>query len=448
MGPITMKLPKMHVFILLFFVAALMQSSRPAHGLSLEEAVDMALNRNPGLQEKRLNKSVAETDLSEKKASNFGRIGFVSSYGHYNMPRTLAPLTPANILSDPYAVPTTQDLFTTGVMYEVPLFTGFSQQRTVEMANMQKEMAGVALKLSEEQLIYNVKTLYVNTLALGHQLRAQQAYVKALKALLADLQHEVKLGKKARVDILKAAADLEKARAQESRINSSLTIVSATLEGLLNLSVLPDLQEVPEGPNPSKAFNTDVAIKNSGRYQYAVMEVAKNAKQVEKSKSAYYPQVTFNAFYGQNFGPNDSSNRYSGDWNSQEIWQTVVTLTWNIFDFGARESAAQKARIQKMQSEKKKQTTALELKTALVEARTKIQTAIREYKSAEAEEQMTRETETIERVRFDNGAVSVNDLLYAKARHQQAAARLISARYACLSSRFYLDYLLEKGKPS
>ncbi|EFK08849.1 outer membrane efflux protein, partial [delta proteobacterium NaphS2] len=301
-------------------------------------------------------------------------------------------------------------------------------------------------ELSEEQLIYNVKTLYVNILALQHQLSAQQSYVKALKALLADLQHEVKLGKKARIDILKAAADLEKARAQKSRINSNLTIVRATLAGLLNLSVLPDLEEVPTVPKPSKAFNTEIAVKNSGRYQYAVMEVAKNAKQVEKSKSAYYPQVTFNAFYGQNFGPNDSSNRYSGDWNNQEIWQTVVTLTWNIFDFGARKSVAQKARIQKKQSEKKKQTTALELKTALIEARTQIQTAIKEYESAGAEEKMTRETETIERVRFDNGAISVNDLLYAQARHQQATARLISARYACLSARFYLDYLLEKGK--
>ena len=103
----------------------------------------MALANNPDMQRQRMNHTLSENDLAEKKSQNFGQFGLVASYGHYNLPRTLAPLTPASILSDPYAVPTTQDLFTTGIMYEVPLFTGFAQQRSVEIAVMQKEMAGV-----------------------------------------------------------------------------------------------------------------------------------------------------------------------------------------------------------------------------------------------------------------------------------------------------------------
>ncbi|MCF8127710.1 MAG: TolC family protein [Deltaproteobacteria bacterium] len=415
-------------------------------GLSLEEAVDLALVNNPDLKKQRMNRSLSEKDLAERKSQNFGQIGLVASYGHYNLPRTLAPLTPASILSDPYAVPTTQDLFTTGIMYEVPLFTGFAQQRSVEIAAMQKEMAGVALKLSEEELIYNVKTLYVNALALERQEAAQNTYVQALATLLEDIRYEVKLGKKARVDQLKAAADLENALAQESRIKTSIVIVKATLAGLLNVTELPPLEAVPVDRSLPETIDPGDAIPNLDRYQYAVMEVEKNAKLVEKSKADYYPQVTFNAFVGQNFGPNDYSNRYSGEWNNQEIWQAVVNLKWNIFDFGARESAGEKARIRKRQSEMEKLKTALDLKKSLVEATAKIKTAVDEYRSARAEQGMTGETENIEQVRFDNGAINVNDLLYAKARNQQAMSRLISAEYACLSAQFYLDYLLEDGK--
>lgn len=90
--------------------------------------------------------------------------------------------------------------------------------------------------------------------------------------------------------------------------------------------------------------------------------------------------------------------------------------------------------------------TALDLKKSLVEATAKIRTAVDEYRSARVEQGMTGETQTIEQVRFDNGVINVNDLLYAKARNQQAMSRLISAEYACLSAQFYLDYLLEDGK--
>ena len=433
-------------FTLLLTMATAFAFPELGYAMSLEETVDLALVNNPDLRRQRMNASLSENDLAEKKSRNFGQIGFVASYGHYNLPRTLAPLTPASILSDPYAVPTTQDLFTTGIMYEVPLFTGFAQQHSVEIAVMQKEMAGVALKLSEEQLIYNVKTLYVNALALERQDAAQSEFCRALAALHKDILFEVSLGKKARVDQLKAAADLENARAQESRIKTNIEIVKATLAGLLNVEDLPPLEAVSMNHRLPEAIDAGNAVKNLGRYQYAVMEVEKNIKLVEKSKSDYYPQVTFNAFLGRNFGPNDSSNRYSGDWNNEEIWQTVVNLKWNIFDFGGRKSAGEKARIRKRQSEMEKLKTGLDLKKSLIEAVAKIKMAIDEYHSAKAEVDMTRETETIEQVRFDNGAININDLLYAKARNQQALSRLISAEYACLNTQFYLDYLLEDGK--
>ena len=145
-----------------------------SNGLTIEEAVALALEKNPGLQKQQMNQALSEQDLRGIKSQNFGKIDVVASYGHYNLPRTLVPLTPASIFNDPTAVATTQDLFITGIMYEVPLFTGFSQQRSVEIAALEKEMAGAAIKLSREQLIYNVKTLYVNILSLTAQEEAQR----------------------------------------------------------------------------------------------------------------------------------------------------------------------------------------------------------------------------------------------------------------------------------
>ncbi len=416
-------------------------------GLTIDEAVTLALENNPALQKQQLNQALSEEGLSGQKSQNFGKVDLVASYGHYNLPRTLVPLTPASIFTDPTAVPTTEDLFTTGISYEVALFTGFSQQRSVDIAVLEKEMAGTALKLSRQQLIYNVKALYVNILSLTAQEEAQSKYHLALQRLHDDIVLEVKLGKKARVDQLKAAADKENARVSVRQINGNVRILKASLAALLNADSIAVLEEVSmEMPASASVPQYNKDIQQLDRYRSALLNVEKKDMLVEKSSAGYYPQVVFNGFYGQNFGPNDSSNKYEGDWNSKETWQAVVNLKWTVFDFGSRSRSKQIAVIQKQQSRRDRLTTELELKRSLSEAATKIELALDEYYSAEAELALTRETETIEQTRFDKGAADLNDLLYAKARNQLALGRLISARYSYQSGHFYLDYLLENGE--
>ena len=415
-------------------------------GLTIDEAVDLALQNNPGLQKQQMNQALSEEDLSGKKSQNFGRIDLVASYGHYNLPRTLVPLTPASIFNDPTAVPTTQDLFTTGIMYEVPLFTGFLQQRSVEIAELEKEMAGVAIKLSREQLIYNVKALYVNILSLAAQEEAQREYHIALQRLYDDISLEVKLGKKARVEQLKAAADQENARVRVRQITGNIRIMKGSLAALLNRDTINGLEEysIPI-PTPGETeYSND--IQKLDRYRSALLDVEKKAKLVEKSSAGYYPQVVFNGFFGQNFGPNDSTNFNEGDWNNEDTWQAVVNLRWTVFDFGSRKTSQQMAAIRKQQSRRDRLTTELELKRSLSEAVTKIELALDDFYSAETELALTRETENIEQTRFEKGAADLNDLLYAKARNQLALSRSITARYSYQSGLFYLDYLLEKGE--
>ncbi len=152
----------------------------PVQALTLEECVQLALKKNPDLQKQQLSLDLAHEDVAEQRAGSFGKLDIIGSYTHYNLPRTLAPLTPASIAFGAADVATTQDLFGTAVVYEVPLFTGFAQTRAVEAADLQREMAGATLKLSREQLIYNVKTLYVQILSLQDQEEAQVSYVNGI----------------------------------------------------------------------------------------------------------------------------------------------------------------------------------------------------------------------------------------------------------------------------
>lgn len=421
--------------------------TRQSNALTLDECVALALTSNPDLQKQQLNRDAATSSLKEVQSQNYGTISAVASYTHYNLPRTLTPVIPASILSDLGGLATTEDLSIAGLLYEVPLFTGFAQTSRVEVAALQRQISEVSLTLSREQLIYNVKSLYINGLSLQAQTTAQASYIKALQQLYADISLEMQLGKRARVDQLKAAADLERAKAQKMQIKSSLTIIKATLASLINVHTIDSLQDISITVQTREATPSSLSgqIRTLQRFRSANLDVEKSQKLMEQSDATLYPQIAFNAFYGQNFGPNDSSNANPDDWQNEEVWQAGVTLKWDLIDFGRRRSGRQRASIARQQSLRNRLQTELALKRDFSEAVTRINTAISEYNSAQTELDLTQETEAIEQVRFKHGAADLNDLLQAKARNQLALSRFINAGYNYTNAGFYLDYLLERG---
>jgi outer membrane protein TolC len=278
--------------------------------------------------------------------------------------------------------------------------------------------------------------------------KAQKAYVQALEQLHNDIALELELGKRARIELIKAEADLKNSRAAFARIGADINILKAALANLLNIESIPDLEEIlisAETIQPVQPI-TKPEVYSLERLKAAKLEVEKNKKQILKVKSILYPQLVFNTSYLQNFGPNDDGHKNSGEWENQEVWQAGINLKWNIFDFGLSRAKIQKAKIMEQQSRYEQTKIKQELKRSLVEAVTKINTAASDYDSAREEYKLTMQTESIEQVRFEQGAADINDLLYAKARNQFALSRFIKVGYAYISGIFYLDYLLEQGQ--
>ncbi|SEA75219.1 Outer membrane protein TolC [Desulfuromusa kysingii] len=434
--------------ILVFLCLLVFQPMSQASAMTLNECVELALRNNPEMAKQKVNLETTQADLADRQGQKYGKLNLVSSYTHYNLPHTLAPLTPGAIASNPLAVPTTEDLFVAGINYEVQLFTGFAQTRSVEVAALQRELAAAALTLSKEQLIYNVKSLYVNILSLQEQASAQAAYVRSSQQLYEQISHELTFGRKALVDQLKAAADLQNARARLVQINADIDILSGSLASQLNIEAIPPLQKFDltvDNPQPLQGDFVD-QLKTTERLRAAELTVRKDAKLVQKAAAGLYPQIALNVAYGQNFGPNDSSHADSGNWNNQDLWQGGLSLKWTVFDFGSTQSKIRKARFVEQHSRHQQTQAKLELKRAVKEAVTKINTSVSDYQSAQSERELTQRTAAIEQVRFDKGATSLNDLLYAKARHQLAESRFIAAGYAYEVAGYYLQYLLETGE--
>ena len=429
-----------HMLVILVFTSI-------SFGQSLNSLIDYALKHSTIVKQSKAQMELAEAQREESQSSQFGSIDLVGSYTHFNLPRTLAPLTPASIFADPTGVPTTTDLFGTGVMYSVPLFTGFAQTRQVEMDSIATQLSQSKLSLTKEQLAYNVASLYLSILALQDMSTAQQKHVSALKKLRDIIQKEVSLGKKAQIDLLKAENDLYGNISYYEVLKGNIAITKASLASLVGLDHVGEIKPIKVTvKKPNYSINRLVKEASSlNKVHIAELNIKKANKGVEKSRASRYPQVSLDSYYGYNYGENDNSNKYPGDFNSQENWQVGVSAKWTLFDFGKSDAATQKAKIARMQATFEKQQTLLDLRKSLVEAYEKMKQEHANYRGNEKQYALAKKSEKIERVRYKNGVSTINDLLYASSQTHISRAKLIESKYNYQKGKFYMDYLLERG---
>jgi len=377
----------------------------------------------------------------ESKAQRYGELNIVGDYTHYNVEHTLAPLVPSVITSGT-PVTTSKDIFSAGLKYTVPLFTGYAQTRQVEIENIATQMSQAKVRLGKEQLIYNIRSLYLSTLAQKEILHAQHIFTSALKKLTKQIAYEVKIGRKAQIDLLKAQSDLQAAKTQEKILSSNIETTKASLSALVGKRVknINSLRIKVKKPHYSIGKLYDKSLYLS-KVKVEELALKKADKLIAKSKSSKLPQVNLAAYAGKNYGEDIATSH----WEDETLWQVGVNVNYNLVDFGKRDIATQKAKIAKMQAGFQKEQTLLDLRKLLTQGVEKVKQNYATYLGNVTGLQLSKKAQKIEQVRYDNDASTLNDLLLAKGKTWLAQAKVIESKYNYQKSKYYIDYLMERG---
>jgi outer membrane protein TolC len=409
-------------------------------GVSLDELIQSGLRNNSLVKKTDLQIRLMEAKQAEGKAKKFGEIDIVGSYTHYNLPRTLAPIVPSS-LSPTSSVDTTQDLFTTGVQYSVPLFTGGALEQQVKIDNIATQMSHSKKRLSKEELIYNIRSLYLSALSLQELQSSQELYVQALEDLKENISYGVTLGKRAKIELLKANNDLIKSMGDVAKTRSSLEMIKGTLEATTHYDAIDSFEPLNIGMNTSANPSlSEINMDDLERFRVQDLEIEKGDKMINKVKASKRPQVALNAYGGYNYDIDKLD-----PFEREKLWQVAINLKWNVEDFGATSARVQQAKIARLQAITQKEATSEGFKKLFAKAKNEIDTALANYQTTQSQHALLQESENIENARYDAGVATLNDLLLAKSKTQLASSQMIQNRYAYQNGLFYLDYLLEQG---
>ncbi len=350
-------------------------------------------------------------------------------------------MTP-NTISSGQPITTSDDIFSAGLSYSLPLFTGFAQTRDIEINALASRMEEIKYSLTKEQLIYNIRTLYLAILTQEEILNAQKKQTDSLKKLSKQIAYEVKLGKKAQIDLLKSKSDFQASKTKEAILISNIKTTKATLSSLVggDVSDLKPIMIAIKEPH----YDLDALYERSAtlkKIQSQELMIQKAEKMIAKSKSANLPQLNLSSYYGKNYGQDIKSD----DWDDETLWQVGVNLKYNLLDFGKRDASVQKAKIAKQQAMLAKDQTLLDLKKNLIEAIGNIEQSYAQFQGNTTQFALSKKSEKIEKVRYENGVATLNDLLLAQSKMLLAKAKVIESKYAYQKNIYYLDYLLERS---
>lgn len=426
----------------MFRILSLILAFVPLWGIGVNELVELGLKQSTAVKQSRARIDLADTEYKKSNVQRYGSLDFAGEYTHYNLERTLAPLTPSVIGTGTH-ITTTKDIFSGGVIYTVPLFTGFAQTREIELQELSMKMAGSKDKLTKEQLAYNIKALYLSVLAHKEVLKAQQRYTLALKKLEEKIGYEVKLGKKAPLDLLKAKSDLSASMTKEVLYESTITTIKAALASLVGLKEITGISAIaihPEKPG----YKVDELLEGTAslaKIKIEELAIRKADKTIAKSASSKLPQVSLTGYAGANYGEDETFH----EWDNEVLWQVGINVKWNLFDFGKRDLDVQKAKIAKMNAQFQKEQVMLDFKRSLIEGIEELKQNYQRYIGNATQLELLQKSEKIERVRYDNAAATINDLLLAQGKTQIAHAMLIQSKYEYQKSIYYIQYLMESG---
>lgn len=326
--------------------------------------------------------------------------------------------------------PGSYDNFNTHVQIEWPIYTGGRTSAQIAAARAAVKAAQSGDAAARQAVILEVLRAYEGVRAAQARLAVARRARQAAVSYLSTAKKRYTEGTSIKSDVLTAQVSLEQSRlAQRTAANR----LETAREYLRILVGLPEGTKVEVGapaeprmpPQPLTALQREAAQANPQLRALRSQAAAKQAGLAGK-EAAYRPSVSLMLRH---------------DWNDRTLGFSAPSytvggvLSWDLFDFGARRGAVERAtgELDSAQAHVGEflQKLHIQVDRSWRSAR---EAAERVSVSSTAVEQ-AREAQRILKLRYEQGIATITELLDGQARLDQAEANLVGARYELRVSR-------------
>jgi outer membrane protein TolC len=410
---------------------AIQVAAQDTSRLTLATAVQRALDQQPSVAAARAGRDAAEASVGVARAPLFPRLATSFSASEYKIGNLVYPLSGIDPANPPIFNRTlSQGAVTLG--YTLFDFGGRTSQ--LRAARAQERRAEAVVDATSAGMIARVANAYLGVLTDRGVLRAEEQRLAALRAEANRVAQLEAQGKAAHVEVLRLAAQVSRARADEVGTRAQLDVAERTLARLValpvdsvRLALLP--VRLTDTTVADRAALVAAAERNSPDVVQARRAAEAAAAGVGAARSAYFPQLQLNAAYFEN------GHSFTG---YRPYWSAALRLEYPLFTGFSRVNAVRR-------NEADARAAREQLRAAVQASEQSVDAALASVTAARATvaalETAVAQSEEVERIRLlavQVGSGTETDYLDAEAALLSNRASLVQARHAEIAARVEL----------
>lgn len=403
------------------------QQAQQPSPLTLQQAVNIALEKNPERKAALADTKAASADVREARSFLLPHVTFSETATRGNDPVYVfgsklrqQRFTTADFALNVLNTPTPFGNFATRFGGTWNLFDSFGSWRTVNRAERMKDAAGHQLERTDQEIIFRVVSSYYGVLLAKKQLEVAEQSMKTAQAILDRSKDRFESGVVVESDFLSARVRLARRKQELIRTQNNLALARAQLSTSMGISTENDFDPAEALAERNLPATTLVeaekrALDMRPDLKRIRSEEAAQQQSVSIAKSSFGPRV--NAFAGWEA---DNPTFLAGGGGNN--WLAGIEVQFDLFQGGAKRArlSHERAMQEKVAAAKEMATdaTRLEVRRAYYD----LDAARQQLEVARATVAESQESLRINQNRYESGLSTITDLLAAEeaARRSQA----------------------------
>ncbi len=392
---------------------------KDANVLTLDEALLTALANHPSLSAARERVAAQQAVLGQQVAAYYPTISATDQY------RTTTEAGTTGIS------PTGFDFFNSQLTFNMILYNFGKREGAVQAARETLSATDYNYKTAVDAVVLGVKQAYYAYLQAKAIVNVREDTVKSRDLLVKQTQGFYKVGTRARIDVVRAEANLYTAQADLIAATNAVQVAWVTLKNAMGVRELPERPLVEEAIITTIPYTLEEAreIAYATRPELKSFEAQRRAQDqnIATARRGHLPDLIFDANYRKSHVSNDPL--HPGTFPLEPAWQVQLSLNIPIFD-GFRttnrvEETLHKYYVIKAQEEQERQQVALDVEQAYL---TLVQLQER-IKANEAAAAAAKENLDLANGRYQVGVGSIIEVTDAQQLYTDAQTTYVRALY-------------------
>lgn len=375
--------------------------------LTLDQCIDLALNRNPVNRSLDAGLRAAEENIGEARAPYYPEVGLSSAWRRWQTHAFLPNIPVPNLATSIGPI----DDYSAGVSGQWTLFDSGARKSRLEAARRARDSVLAGTVGVRQDLALQVEDTYYRLVAAYEGLDAAREDLKRAEAhrQLAVNLHEAGAAPKA--DVTRARVLVADARLGLVRAENLVHVRTGALNTLMGLpvetavKVQPPAEPIPAPPVIDAVSAMDTAVEQRVEVTADRDRVREARQTIRGAKSAYGPTV----YAAGKLGWRDSKF-----WPTDSDWSVGVTLELPLFNGFAREHRLRGAHAELDRRRAELDTTIQSVRQQVWTAHLNVRESAEALNQARAMLADARESLRLTRARYEAGAGTFTDLIDAE----------------------------------